>query len=189
VKTKIGILVLILAVIISCKTELTAEEKESYSKKGVEIAQASFKQLSSELTKQMKAGGPELAIPFCNTQASPLIKELEEKYSVVIKRTSDKIRNPKNKATSREREIIDSYKNLIGNNEKLAPVVELDMNSAKHFYTPIVLKSNCIVCHGKPGEDIAEQTIFLLESLYPADMAIGYKEGDLRGIWSVAFKN
>ena len=186
-KTKIGLLVLLLAVIMSCGTDLTAEEKENYSKKGVEIAQASFKHLSTKLTKQMKEGGPELAIPFCNTQASPLIKELEEKYSVVIKRTSDKIRNPKNEATSREMEIIDSYKNLISNNEKLSPVVELDINNTKHFYAPIVLKSNCIVCHGKQGEDVAEKTNSLLKSLYPADMAVGYKEGDLRGIWSVTF--
>ena len=186
---KKGLLFLLLIVIMSCQSKLTTEEKENYSNKGVEIAKASFKQLSTQLTIQMKEGGPGLAIPFCNTQASPLIQQLEEKYSVVIKRTSDKIRNPNNEATSRELEIIKAYKNKVISNEKLSPVVELDKNNSKHFYAPIVLKSNCIVCHGKLGENVTEKTNSLLKSLYPGDLAVDYKEGDLRGIWSIIFKN
>ena len=184
---KKGLLFLFLVSLISCQSELTKEEKENYSNKGVEIAKASFKKLSTQLTIQMKEGGAELAIPFCNTQASPLIKQLEGKYSVDIKRTSDKIRNSKNAATPRELEIINNYKNLLDNGDKLAPVVELDKNNVKHFYAPIVLKSNCIVCHGKPGEDVAVKTNSLIKSLYPDDMAVGYKDGDLRGIWSITF--
>lgn len=185
---KKGFIFVVFVSVLSCNNSLTTKEKENYSAKGKEIAQASFKELSNQLMKQMKEGGPSQAVPFCNTQALPITNKLSETYNVTIKRTSDKLRNPENKATPRELEVIEEYKSLRSAKKELAPIVEIDINNQKHFYAPIVLKANCIVCHGELNNHVSKKTDSILKELYPHDLAIGYKEGDLRGIWSITFK-
>lgn len=174
---------------LSCNQSLTDKEKQEYTNKGNEISQATFQALSEKLTGQMKMGGPALAIPFCNIEAMPLTRELSEEYDVTIKRTSDKLRNEENKPTTRELEIINIYHKLISEERELTPIVEVDNNNKKHYYAPIVLNVNCMACHGKIPEFVSVKTDSLIKSLYPRDKAIGYKEGDLRGIWSIEFEN
>ncbi len=185
---KVTVLVVLLGV-ISCVNSLSTKEKNSYIEKGKEVVQSSFKELSSQLTEQMKMGGPAQAIPFCNEQALPITHQLSEKFNVTIKRTSDKLRNSKNKPTESELEIIEKYKNLLARKKGLSPIVELDNNGKKHFYAPITLKANCVVCHGRLKEGINAKTDSIIKSFYPNDRAIGYAEGELRGIWSITFKN
>jgi len=185
---KITILFVLIS-ILSCKTELSKEEEQAFISKGKEITQASFKELSSNLMEQMKLGGPVQAVPFCNHEAMPITNKMAEKFKVTIKRTSDKIRNPKNKASVRELEIINKYQYLLNQGEELTPIVELDKNNQKHYFAPIQLNSKCLTCHGKLEEKLSVKTDSLIKSFYPNDKAIGYTEGDLRGIWSIAFKN
>ena len=54
-----------------------------------------------------------------------------EKFNVTVKRTSDKLRNPQNKATVRELQVISDYNVALKNNTKLTPVVE--MNNDKNI--------------------------------------------------------
>ena len=173
-------------VVWSCNCSLSDKEKNSYETKGKEIAQASFTALSTELTKQMKAGGPALAIPFCNAQAMPITEELSEKYNVTIKRTSDKIRNPQNSPSKRELEVIEKYKSQIGH-ENFMPIVEKNDAGNVQFYAPIVVKDKCLACHGTIGENVAVKTDSIIKSLYVNDKATGYEAGDIRGIWSIEF--
>ena len=55
------------------------------------------------------------------------------------------------------------------------------------YFAPILVKAQCLACHGNVGQQVADSTHSLLQSRYPADAATGYKEGELRGIWSVNF--
>lgn len=181
--------IIILSSAVACTNSLSTKEKNEYITKGKEVTQASFKELSDQLNAQMKDGGPAQAIPFCNVQALPITHLLEEKFNVTIKRTSDKLRSSKNKPTKRELEIIQEYKSSLANKKKLAPLVELDNNNKRHFYAPIILKANCTVCHGKLHENINTKTDSIMKSFYPNDKATGYVEGDVRGIWSITFKN
>ena len=41
---------------------------------------------------------------------------------------------------------------------------------------------------GKVDEFVSVKTDSIIKSLYSNDKAIGYIEGDLRGIWSIEFK-
>ncbi|PKP13267.1 MAG: hypothetical protein CVU08_06270 [Bacteroidetes bacterium HGW-Bacteroidetes-3] len=182
------LLILVFLAMISCSNSMTDKEKQEYTDIGNEISQASFKALSEKLTAQMKMGGTAQAIPFCNIEAMPLTQEMSEKYRVNIKRTSNKLRNQKNKPTERELEIINNYHKLISEKKGINPIVEINNNNNRHFYAPIVVKANCLVCHGKVGEFVTVKTDSIIKSLYPNDKAIGYNEGDLRGIWSIEFK-
>ena len=183
------LVLLVLVSFLSCNSSLTTKEKENYTSKGKEIIQASFKELSGHLMQQMKMGGPEQAIPFCNIQAMPITTKIADKFNVTIKRTSRKIRNSVNIASDRELEIIEEYESAIYSKNEIFPKVELDINGNKHFYAPIIVNSKCLSCHGKLEGKLSVKTDSLIKSLYPNDEAIGYSEGDLRGIWSVTFKD
>lgn len=172
---------------ISCGNEFSEKEKAEYTAKGKEIAAASFKKLSEQLMAQMKEGGPAQAIPFCNMEAVPLVDELSKEYNAIIKRTSDQLRSCDNEPTDRELDIINEYQELLKANKPIAPIVELDKKGNKHFYAPIKISAKCLICHGEKGKTLTVKTDSIIKSLYPNDLAIGYKNGDLRGIWSITF--
>ena len=176
-----------MVVLISCNTSFSEKEKEAYTLKGKEIAAASFLELSTQLTEQMKAGGPAQAIPFCNEKALPITNQLSEKFDATIKRTSNNLRNQENVPSKRELEILDNFHKMKLENKQLMPIVEVDATNKKHFYAPIIMKANCLVCHGTINEAVNIKTDSILKSLYPNDKATGYAEGDLRGIWSITF--
>ncbi|WP_457617401.1 Tll0287-like domain-containing protein [Lutibacter sp.] len=173
--------------LISCTNSLSKQEKKDYLQKGKEIAKASFKELSNHLMSQMQMGGPAQAVPFCNVQAIPVTESLSNKYNVTIKRTSDKVRNPKNAPTKREQEVISTYKALKAKGEKLTPIVEIDAANKKHFYAPIIVNKKCLSCHGTKGEELSVKTDSLIKTMYPKDLAVDYKIGDVRGVWSITF--
>jgi hypothetical protein len=57
----------------------------------------------------------------------------------------------------------------------------------RHFYAPIIVQKKCLTCHGEVGVDVTKKSDSIIESYYPKDLATGFKEGDLRGIWSITF--
>lgn len=183
-----NVFILVFAVtLFSCGNEFSEKEKKEYTVKGKEIAQASFNELSSNLMTQMKAGGPVKAIPFCKEQALPILAELSKKYDATIKRSSDQLRSCKIEPTLRELDVIHLYKELASEKKELKPIVEIDENNKKHFYAPIIVQAKCLACHGKVNETMSVKTDSIIKSIYPFDIATGYSEGDVRGVWSITF--
>lgn len=179
------LLISVFSILTACKQniKLTPKEKQTYTQKGKKIAQATFKELSGNLMAQMKSGGIAKAIPFCNVQAMPLTNKIAKEHDVTIKRTSDKYRNELNQPTKRELEIINTFKERKLNKEKLSPIIEINKNSKKQFYAPIIIQPNCLACHGQ----VSTKVDSILKINYPNDLAKGYKVEDLRGIWSITF--
>ncbi len=168
-------------------TKLSKEAQNEYLALGKEITQKTFKLLSRNLMTQMKQGGPPQALPFCNSQAILLTDKIAGQEHVRIKRVSKLFRNGNNKPSKIEIGIIEDYeiKKLQGN--LLAPVLLSRPSGEPQFYAPIIINSKCLVCHGVVGEQVSKTTDSLIKTLYPNDLATGYKVGDLRGIWSIQF--
>lgn len=186
-KQVLALLSFIFILFSSCHKEFSDKEKNEYHKAGKEIAKATVKKLGSNLMKHMKEGGPQQAIPFCNSAANPLTNEVAKKYNVSIKRTSLKIRNEKNNPTKAEETILKQYLTLISDKKELKPIVSKDKEGKVHFYAPIKLEAKCLACHGTVGKEVSVKTDSILKALYPQDKATGFKTGDLRGIISIAF--
>ncbi len=186
-KKIIGLLTVLLVVVYSCQQGLSPKEKELYTVKGKEIAQATFKRMAGEVEKNMKEGGVSQAAPFCNAHAGDLTAEVEEKFNVSIRRTSLKVRNEENAPNEDEKVVLEQYQSMLDNGKELAPLVKKDSEGLPHFYAPIKLKEKCVACHGVIGETMKQEADSILKVLYPNDKAIGFKEGDLRGIWSIKF--
>ena len=58
--------------------------------------------------------------------------------------------------------------------------------SQSTFYAPIILQDMCKKCHG-PKAEITNYEV--IKKLYPDDLAFGYEQGDIRGMWSITFDN
>ena len=130
----------------------------------------------------MKKGGVPEAVQYCNLAGLPLIDSLAQAHEVSIRRTSLKIRQPKDAPTAAEKKALDQYHAQFSAGEVLKPFVETNT-----FYAPILVSEACLKCHGKLGETLKQEDYDLIKQLYPEDEAIGYAAGDLRGIWSITF--
>lgn len=161
-------------------------EAELYNaalKFGNEIAGTTQKTLAGNLQEAIRSGGIESAIKYCNIQAYPLTDSLQENFKVKIRRVSQKLRNPKNAPDSLEREILEAYQYNFEKELPLEANVQKIDDETFLYNKPIVVNNPlCLNCH---GENIAAPVKALLKELYPADSAVNYKMGDLRGMWSI----
>jgi hypothetical protein len=57
------------------------------------------------------------------------------------------------------------------------------------FYSAIVITNPlCLNCHGTPGLELLPANHAFIRRLYPEDEAIGFRLGDLRGLWRIDFR-
>lgn len=141
------------------------------------------KLLMKNVAEQMQKGGAESALEFCNIEAMPLTKSMSQKHGLVISRVSDKRRNPKNSPNSAELKLIEQYKKQLLAGATLKPV-----RTATHYYEPLVTNAMCLQCHGEIGKNIQPKVAKKIAQLYPNDLAIGYKENEIRGLISIKIK-
>jgi hypothetical protein len=188
------LITLLTLVVISCAQQasqqegeqgaLTEAEQAEYTKKGKEIAMASFKALSGELQQALADSGVAHALKYCNMAALPITDSLAEVHQASIRRTALRYRNPANAPGQDERRMLEQYQVQKAGGQQLKPVVETKGDKVV-FYGPIMLKPLCLNCHGTPGKEIAEADHQLIKELYPQDQAINFAINDLRGMWSI----
>lgn len=170
----------------SKKPQKAKDSQIDFLAEGKKIASLTFLTLSSNLKKAMEEGGVSKAVQYCNLAATPLVDSLEQEYGVEIKRTSLKVRNPTNTPTKDEEKQLLTYQEEKDAGQELKPVL-IEKENRRLFHAPIVLMDLCQKCHGTVGEDILSEDYATIQALYPSDQAIGYKSGELRGMWSIAF--
>lgn len=152
-------------------------------KLGDSITSAVQKVLLANVTNAMKSGGPSFAVTYCNQQAMPLTDSLAKKYNCLINRISDKYRNPANKPGTKEEGILATMLATT----PMQPVL-ISESGKMIYYKPIkIAMPACLVCHGTAGREMDTKTMESILKLYPFDLATGYKEGDLRGMWKITF--
>ena len=167
--------------------ELSEKEQKDYLQKGQMLAQQSFAALSGRLMSAIEAGGVPHAIKYCHTAALPLVDSLSKVYKASIRRTSLKVRNPEDTPRDWEKSILQSYQQELSAGKRPTPVVKILDKKHIAFATPIYMAQPCLKCHGKLGETLNEQNYTAIKKLYPSDQAIGYVDGEWRGMWSITF--
>ncbi len=168
--------------IVSCNStdNFNAEEKQQYTNMGNKLVKQTFDTLSHSLQNAIAEMGTEKAISYCQVNAYPLT-DTYASDSVIIRRTSLRYRNPANKPTANEERILKIFasqkeKGIV--NDSLKAITEKEANGTVHFYKPIILQPMCANCHGNKS-DIAQAALWkTMDSLYPSDMAYGFKPGD-----------
>lgn len=120
-----------------------------------------FKTLSGKLVEAMSLGGPAAAIEVCSRDAPKIADQIAKRFGFQIGRTSLKLRNQKNGPPDWVKPIIE---------EQLTEprVVELPDGHTGALF-PILLKVQCLACHG-PKEQISADVQAQLDRLYPNDL-------------------
>ena len=138
---------------------------------GDSITQEAQAQLMAQLQQAIAANGHSGAIDFCQVNALPILKSLETKHAVTLRRVSSRPRNPLDAPDAAETPLLDAYA----------------YKGEVLLYTKPIVISNamCLSCHGDPKKDIAPETAAKLKQRYPQDPATGYSLEDLRGMWSL----
>jgi hypothetical protein len=153
--------------------------------RGMEITTTAFKKLSGSLKQAISDSGVPGALQYCNLMAWPLLDTVARSHGVKLRRTALRVRNPSNRPEQPETSILNAFdvRNQAG--EKPRGKLERTAGMPTTFYRPILLQEGCLPCHGSPNDDIATEDFNLIRSLYPADEAISFQVGELRGMWVV----
>ncbi len=157
-----------------------------YSEKGMEIAMATQGVLGKNLMHAIQEKGTAGAIDFCKTRASRLTDSMGIMKNVLIKRISDKPRNPSNQASEEEQGFMTAFNRQIENKGDIRSITK-QADDEVYFYYPIVTNAMCLQCHGSPNKEITTPVLDTLRALYPQDKAINYDIEQLRGMWRIQF--
>ncbi len=180
-------LIAILLALYSCESGLSEKQKQEYVQQGDEIVASAGEKLSSTLMSKIQEGGIPEAVGFCNQSALPITSKMSAYHGAEIKRTSLKFRNPQNAPTEEETKVLKHFSEAMAQGDSLRPVVQLEKDGRAHYYAPILAQKKCLMCHGQLNRELSVAVDSIIKSRYPEDLATGYNEGDLRGMWSVTF--
>jgi hypothetical protein len=186
----------LIPLVVNCNTKQEGRETSTtkktiadsvYMQRGNQIVSVTFDTLRSSLLSAISSHGIDGAISFCNENAYPITGIYAD--SVVIRRTSLRVRNLNNKPDSLELLTLNEMEALMRSSKvPTAKVVRQHSREEIHYFKPILLQAMCLNCHGTPGVQIQNLTQKKITELYPDDQAVNFKEGDLRGVWHIIFK-
>jgi hypothetical protein len=162
--------------------------KQEYLRQGGEIVSLSQSELLKNVSRAMQSGGPGYAIDFCNERALPLKDSLSRAYRCQIRRIALKYRNPADRPQNgTEMDQLSAYQETHLAGESLEPEVHVFDDRIEYYHPIVIDKGTCLVCHGQPGTQIAEETMQIIRERYPEDLATGFNMNDFRGAWKITF--
>lgn len=167
---------------------LHAEEIATVPEQGKALIQSFAADLKTELQKAIKAGGLKNGIAVCSEKA-PAIAQKYSNNQWQIKRTSLKVRNPANTPTEFEHGMLLQFElkkseGLPVNKLSYYGVEKTETGKTHRLMKVIPTQALCLGCH---GDNLSEDVKAELKLRYPQDQAIGFKEGDIRGAFSLTY--
>lgn len=140
--------------------------------------------LKTELKAQMKLDKSGMgALGFCTAKANEITEEVNKKLPAYakVRRTALKVRNSsQNKPDALDEKVMKEYEAAI-EAKTFSPkdIKVVQDGDTTRVYKPLIAKAVCLKCH---GTDLSPEIAKSLQSNYPHDKAVGFKEGDLRGV-------
>tara|TARA_R110002096_G_scaffold386921_1_gene581082 strand:- start:21539 stop:22126 length:588 start_codon:yes stop_codon:yes gene_type:complete len=181
-----------MAFLVSCgsetppMTDLSPRQRESCLSVGKKVSDALMMNLGTQLKSTLASGGETAAVQVCQQIAIPITESTSEmEEGVTVRRTSLKVRNPQNAPEEGDVVILKRWERL---DQEGKPLPEHELRrlneSQVAYYRPILVQALCLKCHGA-SQSLNPELRQVLDELYPADQARGYREGDLRGAFRV----
>ena len=149
--------------------------------------------LQAGLQSALKAGlakGSVEAVDACRVQAPEIARDAARAAStggrpdtaaVELGRTSHRLRNPANAPREWMQPLLADYLAQPGDRAPRA----VDLGDGRWGYVqPIFVQPLCLTCH---GISIAEPLKARIAELYPEDRAVGFSDGDFRGLFWAEF--
>ena len=145
--------------------------------------------LKEALQQAIQSGGPVNGIAVCHEKAGQIATDLGQQLGMLVGRTSFKVRNPANAADNWELAVLKQFEARKAQGEpadklEFFAVIDDDQGQKTFRYMKAIpTAALCLNCH---GEHIPPEVDAKLKELYPNDQARGFKEGDLRGAFTLA---
>ncbi len=168
----------LLILFAGCASTTEPTRQEPVPAETVERARALAATFKGSLKEALIEGledGPAEAMGACGILAPELAAELSVD-GVRIGRTSHRLRNPANEAAPWIRPLVEEYLQTAPGAASKAVWVD---DSTVGYVEPLYIGKPCLVCH---GEAVAEGVLAEIRAIYPEDNAIGYREGEFRGV-------
>ncbi|RUM72728.1 MAG: hypothetical protein DSZ08_00380 [Sulfurovum sp.] len=153
------------------------------TQEGVKYIKMLGSALKTELQSHMKNDPSGLeALSFCTGSAQSITQKINAKLPkyAKVRRTALKVRNHSNKPDATDIKVIQTYTKAIASKtfhaDDIKTIIE---GNTTRVYKPLLAQKVCLKCH---GSTLSPQIKNALHSAYPKDEAVGYKEGDLRGV-------
>lgn len=142
--------------------------------------------LLATLKHEIDLGGPEGAIAACRDQAPALARAAAAESGWALRRVSLRERNPKAVPDAWERGVLAEFDRIAAARGTAAPIEHADVVATpdgrreRRYMRALPTQELCLACHGartslSPG--VTER----LRTLYPADRAVDYRVGEIRG--------
>jgi len=164
----------------------TVQLEKDYVSIGMTLAMTTKGILGKNLMGTITKEGTDAALTFCSVNADPILDSMSVELNASIKRVTDKPRNNNNQANEAELAYINESKLVLADGGKIKPLMQ-EVGDRMLGYYPITTNVMCMQCHGEPETQIKTSTLSEIKTLYPNDLAQGYTENELRGIWVVEF--
>lgn len=166
------------------------EEATQLRQFGSEASSLLLSNLQPALINAFADGGAANAISVCADTAQQLTENISEKMGsgIRVTRTTYKTRNPANAPDPYEKAALDFYHRMAETDrslpaEYMQKIIKGDSTFFR-YYKPLKMGGLCLNCHG-PKSQIDPQVMQTIEKHYPNDEAVGYEDGEFRGLVSV----
>jgi hypothetical protein len=149
-------------------------------------AGALVERLGGALKKEMTERGPEAAVQVCKRLAPEIAAELSSRFGVKLSRVSLKPRNPLlGWPDAWEQQVLANFDTqaAAGSKPETLEYAEVVTEPAGKFFRYMLAlpaQPLCMGCHGDP-QSLATGVKEQLSKDYPADRAVGYRAGQIRG--------
>lgn len=141
--------------------------------------------LKPQLQVAMQQGGPVHAINVCAEEAPRIARQLSDSSGWQVKRVSLKARNASTAVPDNwEREILQQFdqRRAAGDlPQQLSAAAVVD--GRFRYMKAQGVEPLCLTCHGKTLNPLVQTA---LQQRYPDDQATGYREGQIRGAFSLS---
>lgn len=144
--------------------------------------------LKGELSAALASGGPIQALAVCKVAAPAIAGDLSANTGSTVGRTALKVRNPANAPDAFETAVLkrfieDAAKGADPAGLEHAEIVDAGGRRSMRYMKAIPMAAApCATCHGTA---VAPDLLQAIRELYPADEAVGFKAGDIRGAFTI----
>ena len=158
------------------------------AKEGKGVMMMFGKALKGELKGAVKAKGFGHAIDVCSVKAPEIREKVSAAKGWTVARASHKLRNPHNAPDAFTKVVIDDFlaRQAKGEDPKgmvKTAIVEEDGKKVFRMVKAIPTAKLCLNCHG--GDNVKPEVAAILKEHYPEDKARGFKEGEMRGVFTL----
>jgi len=141
--------------------------------------------LGATLKKEIAANGVVSAIGVCNLVAPEIAASLSQQTGWQVGRVGTRVRNPNNQPNDWQQVALNIFAERAALGEKFEQMETYSVSQVNNkpmllYAKAIGLQPMCAQCHGQ-SEQISADVKARLRALYPADKAINYNVGELRG--------